>query len=251
LLEVLKGKKVLVTGASTGIGAEIARLFASYGASVGIHYYRSEKEAKSVLYYSKRKGVKAELFKGDLLREEVRRGLIRSFVDVFGGIDILVNNAGGIYGSDHFLEMDEQSWDDTFGVNVKAPFFLAKNAFLAMKEQGGGKIINISSVAAKYGGSVHSLHYGAAKAALDALTVGLARAGADYNILVNSVRAGVVDTGFHKKIGRNKDDMKRRIELTPLKRIGKPIDVARMVVFLASNAGDYITGEVFTIAGGD
>lgn len=118
-----------------------------------------------------------------------------------------------------------------------------------MKEQGGGKIINISSVSAKYGGSPQTLHYGAAKAALDATTVGLARAGAPYNILVNSVRGGLVDTPFHHKIGRS--SLEDRIKLTPLKRAGQPIDIARMVLFLASSAGDYITGEIFTVAGGD
>ena len=118
-----------------------------------------------------------------------------------------------------------------------------------MKERGGGKFINISSVSAKYGGSPQTLHYGAAKAALDSLTIGLAHAGAQYNILVNSVRGGFVDTPFHKKIVRG--DLEDRIKLIPLKRAGQPIDMARMVLFPASSAGDYITGEIFAIAGGD
>lgn len=249
MFEDIKGKRILVTGASSGIGACIADLFGSYGAVVGVHYRSNKKGALDVVSNINKQGGKAEAFQGDLLLASVRGNLIKSFIDVFGGIDVLVNNAGGVYGSKHFLELDEKSWDDTFALDAKAPFFLAKDAFSIMKEQGGGKIINISSISAKYGGSPQTLHYGAAKAALDSLTVGLARAGAQYNILVNSIRGGFVDTPFHKKIGRS--DLEDRIQLILLKRAGQPIDVARMVIFLASSAGDYITGEIFTVAGGD
>lgn len=245
----LKGKRVLVTGASSGIGACIAELLGSYGTSVGVHYRGGKKGALEVIDNITKKGGKAALFPGDLLQPSVRANLLKSFTDNFGGIDVLVNNAGGVYGTKHFLELDEESWDNTFALNAKAPFFLAREAFTVMKDQGGGKIINISSISAKYGGSPQTMHYGAAKAALDAITAGLARAGAPFNILVNSVRGGVVDTPFHKKIGRQ--SLEERIKLIPLKRAGQPIDIARMVLFLASEAGNYITGEVITIAGGD
>ena len=118
-----------------------------------------------------------------------------------------------------------------------------------MKDQGGGKIINISSISAKYGGSGQTLHYGAAKSALETVTLGLAKAGAKYNILVNTVRGGFIDTSMHKKLGRN--NIEKRIEMIPLRRAGRPEDMARMVLFLASEAGDFITGETFTVAGGD
>ena len=249
MFEDIKGKRILVTGASSGIGASIADLFGAYGASVGVHYQSNHKSAADIAGKINKQGGKAKTFQGDLLEASARANLLKSFVAVFGGIDVLVNNAGGVYGAKHLLELDEESWDNTLALNAKAPFFLAKAAFVPMKEQGGGKIINISSVSAKYGGSPQTLHYGAAKAALDAITVGLARAGAQYNILVNSVRGGVVDTPFHQKIGRrNLDD---RLKLIPLKRAGQPIDIARMVLFLASEAGDYITGEIFTVAGGE
>ncbi|WP_242492681.1 SDR family NAD(P)-dependent oxidoreductase [Methanolobus psychrotolerans] len=245
----MKGKKVLVTGASTGIGACIAELFASYGADVGIHYNKSEKEANDLLQKIKLNGGNAEIIQADLLDSSSYKNIIDSFICTFGGIDVLVNNAGGIYGFKHFIDLDEISWDETFTLNAKAPFFIAKEAFSYMAEHNGGKIINISSVSAKYGGSENSMHYGASKAALDAITNGLARAGVERNILVNSVRAGFVDTLFHKKIGRKNID--ERIKMTPLKRAGVPKDIAKMVLFLASEAGDYITGEVFTVAGGD
>lgn len=249
LFEDMKGKRVLVTGASSGIGACIADLLGSYGAFVGVHYRSNKKSATDIVSKINKQGGKAEALQGDLLAASVRANLLKSFTDVFGGIDVLVNNAGDVCGFKHFLELDEESWDDTLTLNAKAPFFLAKGAFSLMKEQGGGKIINISSISAKYGGSPQTLHYGAAKAALDSITVGLARAGAQYNILVNSVRGGFIDTPFHERIGRG--NLEDRIKLIPLKRAGQPIDIARMVLFLASRAGDYITGEIFTIAGGD
>jgi 3-oxoacyl-[acyl-carrier protein] reductase len=241
--------RVLITGASTGIGACTAELFASHGAKVGIHYNKSEVEVKSVLQRIKDRGGSAITLKADLLDSSSYTRLTNSFIESFGGIDVLVNNAGGIYGFKHFLELDEKSWDDTFALNVKAPFFISKEVYSFMKGHGGGKIINISSISAEYGGSANSIHYGASKAALDAITIGLSRAGAEYNILVNSVRAGFIDTSFHKKIGR--ESIEERVKLIPLKRAGKPIDVAKMVLFLASDAGDYITGEIFTVAGGD
>lgn len=249
MFEDIKEKSVLVTGASTGIGACIAELFASYGAFMGIHYRSSKKEAARLRNRILKGAGKAELFKGNLLDSSFREKLIPSFVKSFRGLDILINNAGGIYGFRDFLKLDEKSWEDTFTLNAKSAFFLARDAFFYMKRHGGGKIINISSVSAKYGGSSQSIHYGAAKAALEAVTKGLARAGAQYNILVNSIRGGFIDTSFHKKMGRK--NIAERIKLIPLKRAGKPVDIARMTLFLASSAGDYITGETFTIAGGD
>lgn len=249
MFEDIKGKKILITGASSGIGASTAELLGSYGAVVGVHYRGNREGAMKVIGSINEQGGRAEVLQGDLLRTEVREELLQDFISSFGGIDILVNNAGGIYGARHFEEMDEEAWDDTFTLNVKAPFFLALEAFSFMRRQGGGKIINISSISAKYGGSPETLHYGAAKAALDSITVGLARAGAQFNILVNSVRGGFIDTPLHKKIGRS--SIEDRIKLIPLKRAGQPIDIARMVLFLASSAGDFITGEIFTVAGGD
>lgn len=251
MFESIRGKKVFITGASTGIGAQTAELFASYGAVVGIHYNKNKEKAIELQKKIKDSGQKAEVFKGDLLDESTRTYLIQSFIEVFGGIDVLINNAGGVFGNKQFFEMDEASWNQTMTLNATAPFFLSKNTFCFMKEHGGGRIINISSISAKYGGSINTMHYGAAKAALEAITKGLAKAGAPYNILVNCIRGGAIDTPFHTKIKRDMADIERRIALIPLKRMGKPQDIARMALFLASEAGDYITGEVFTVAGGD
>ena len=248
MFKSLEGKKVLVTGASGGIGSVIAHLFAECGAVVGLHHNQSEKEVDQVVREIEKKGGHGASFQADLTADSTE-DVVRSFIDMFGGIDVLVNNAGAVVGAKDFLDLDEESWDKTFRLNARAPFFLAQNAFKHMKDHKGGKIINISSISVKYGGSAQTLHYGAAKSALETVTLGLSKAGAKHNILVNTVRGGFIDTPMHQKLGRT--NIEKRIEMIPLKKAGKPRDVAGMVLFLASEAGDFITGETFTVAGGD
>ena len=249
MFERVKDKRVLITGASGDIGASMSRLFASYHARVGLHYNQGRKAAFALREEITRHGGVAECFQADLLLPRSAHTLMRAFLGGFHRIDILINNAGAVIDPRDFADLTEDGWDQTLTLNAKAPCFLAQEAFRAMKRQGGGKIINISSIAAKYGGSGHTLHYGAAKAALDALTIGMARLGAPDNILVNSIRPGVIETSFHRKMGRK--SLTRRVALIPLRRAGRPTDVARAALFLASEAGDYVTGEILTIAGGD
>jgi NAD(P)-dependent dehydrogenase (short-subunit alcohol dehydrogenase family) len=244
----IKDKRVLITGASGGIGSCMALLFAEHGAIVGVHYNVGENESSALVNEIEQKGGKAAFFKADLIKES-GKSVVQSFINHFGGLDILVNNAGAVFGTKDILDLDEESWDKTFYLNSRAPFFLAQSAFKHMKDQGGGKIINISSISVKYGGSSQTLHYGAAKSALETVTLGLSKAGAKHNILVNTVRGGFIDTPMHQKMGRK--NLEKRIEMIPLKRAGKPQDVAGMVLFLASESGDFITGETFTVAGGD
>ena len=249
IIRELEKKRVLITGATGGIGTCLVRMFAEKGAFAGIHYCQNRERAETLSREIKIKGGESACFQADLVSSDAKL-LIDNFVQRFGGIDVLVNNAGAILGYEDFLELSETAWRETFCLNAQAPFFLAQRAFAHMKSSGSGKIINISSISAKYGGSSKSLHYGASKAALESTTIGLARAGAPYKILVNAVRGGFIDTPAQQRLSSQKD-MKERINLIPLKRAGKPEDIASMVVFIASKAGDFITGEVFTVAGGD
>ena len=249
MFETIRGKRILITGASTGIGACTAELFASHGATVGIHYNASENDAKKLEMRISKKYSPPVMIRADLLNPKERNQVVDTFIDRAGGIDVLVNNAGSVIGTAHFLDMDEEAWEKTISLNLTASFFLAKAAFSHMKKRKSGRIISISSIAAKYGGSASSIHYGAAKAGIEAVTRTLAREGVRYNILANAIQPGVIDTGFHKKIGRaSLDDRAKSI---PLKRVGSPLDVARLCLFLASEAGDYITGQVYGVTGGD
>jgi len=249
IISGLENKKVLVTGATGGIGTGLVRMFAAKGAVVGIHYHKNKEQAELLVREVESNGGQSGSFQADLLSSG-GADLVNAFVERFDGIDVLVNNAGGICGFEDFLELDESDWIKSFQLNAQAPFFLAQRAFTWMKKNSGGKIINISSIAAKYGGSARSLHYGASKAALEAVTVGLARAGAPHNILVNAVRGGFIDSPAQQRLSSQKN-LKERVKLIPLQRAGQPEDIASLVVFLASGAGDFITGEIMTVAGGD
>lgn len=252
MFEDIQHKRILITGASGGLGAAMARIFADHGARLGLHYQSNETGVMQLLATVRQKTGEAEVFQADFLDQKSSGSLIRSFVERFGGIDVLINNAGAVYDYKHFSELTEKSFQDTFNLNVKAPFYLIGGAFPYMKDQGAGRIINISSVNVKYGGSAKSLHYVAAKAALDSLTLGFAREGAKHNILVNSIRCGFIDTPMRTKVdGYSEENLQERLRLIPLGRMGDPMDIARMALFLASEGGNFITGEIFTVAGGD
>jgi len=247
----IRGKKILITGASAGIGAQCAKIFAQHKADIGIHYRENRQKAEELAEEIRNEHVRVEIFKGDLLEKSVRGNIISDYVNTFGEIHVLVNNAGACYSYKHFADLDEDSWDKTISLNAKAPFFLSRYAFNYMKEQKWGRIINISTGSIKFAGA-NSLHYSASKSALETLTIGFAKEGAKYNILANCIRCGVIDTPMHTKIdGYNKELLKKRVEMIPLKRMGKPIDIARMVLYLASDSGDFITGETFSIDGGE
>jgi 3-oxoacyl-[acyl-carrier protein] reductase len=241
----LEGKAALVTGASGGIGSAIAKSLAGQGCAVAVHYSSDAASAKAVAAKIKAMGGRAELFKADLLATNAPRKLIAACLKKFGRLDILVNNAGAILGGEHFLEMPLKSWEKTFRLNAEAPFSLTREAFRVMKP--GARIINISSVAAQFGGSARSIHYGASKAALEALTRGFAREGSGKGILVNAIRAGVIDTPLHGKFRKN---MAERVAKIPLKRMGRPEDVASLALHLAAD-GDFITGQIISVTGGE
>ncbi len=243
----LSGKVALITGASGGIGSAIARTFARHGCSLALQYRSDRTQAARLAAELRAPGVRCETFQADLLKKGAPESLVGKALESLGRLDILVNNAGAVIGREHFSKLSGKDWELTMRLNATVPFVLSREAFKAMKGS-GGRIINISSVAAKFGGSSRSMHYGAAKAALEALTSALAREGAAHGILANAIRAGVIDTPFHRKFPK---DMKARVAMIPLGRMGMPEEVAALALFLAGPQAAFITGQVLAVTGGE
>ncbi len=245
----LHGMRVVVTGSSSGIGAAIAMRLAELGARVGIHYHRHAIEAEAMIEEIRSNGGTAEGFQADLTDTGAREELIPTMIAKLGGLDALVNNAGAPQGESSFPGIKNVDWDQTLALNTEAPFFLAQQAFSYMQAHGGGRIVNISSIGVKYGGSARTLHYAMAKSALETLTVGMSKLGAKHNILVNTVRAGMTDTPFWND--KSSEEIDARTRLIPMGRIGKPHEVAEMVCFLLSPSASYISGQTVAVSGGE
>ena len=239
-------KTVLITGGTSDIGKEIAISFAKGGWDIVCHYFSSREKAEGLKKLIGKFNSDCRLIKADL----ASKSQLLSFIDKVKRFDIasLVNNAGTYVTSKHFSKLTIEDIANTFMVNSFAPMLLAGGIFARMKERQFGRIVNISSIAAKYGGSSRSMHYGSSKLALEGMTKTLAREGARYNVLVNTIRPGVIDTEFHKKFPK---DMKKRIAFIPLKKMGGPKDIADMAYLLGSEKNNFITNEVIAISGGE
>ena len=245
----LKNKYVLVTGASSGIGFQIAKDFLLEGAFVGVHYHDNLNGAKRILKFAKNKQCK--LFKSDFSKSEEVSALWNEFIQWSKGhVDILVNNASFV--KPLSLEnLSEEEWDKTFQVNLKAAFQLSRTAFSIMSKKKNGRIINISSGGWTYGGNKTNFHYGASKAALEALTMEFAKIGASHNVLVNTIRPGATETPGHIQRYPNARDISARANLVPLKRMAKPSEISNMVLFLASGKSSFITNTIMKVSGGE
>jgi 3-oxoacyl-[acyl-carrier protein] reductase len=244
----LAGKVAVVTGASKGIGAAIAKALAAAGASVVVNYSSSKAEGEKVADDITRAGGKAVALQADVAKAEEITRLFEGAKKAFGRVDILVNNAG-IYDFAPLENVTEEHFHKQFNLNVLG-LLLASQAAAKQLDHQGGSIINISSVVSTLpvpGGSVYS----GTKAAVDAITRSLAAELGARQIRVNAIRPGMIETEGTRSGGILESDMRKQVEAqTPLGRIGQPSDIASMAVFLASEDSSWITGETFLVAGG-
>ncbi|WP_294371216.1 3-oxoacyl-[acyl-carrier-protein] reductase [uncultured Clostridium sp.] len=243
---MLNGKCALVTGASRGIGKAIALKLASLGANLVLNYRSSEAEALEVEKEIKNMGVETISVKGDISKLEDVENLVAAAKEKFGIIDIMVNNAG-ITKDNLILRMKEEDFDKVIDVNLKGVFNCLKVITPIMVRQKHGKIVNLSSVVG-ISGNAGQVNYAASKAGVIGMTKSLAKEVGSRGINVNAVAPGFIETDMTEVLGEKyKDEMKKNI---PLKKLGKPEDVANVVAFLVSESSDYVTGQVIHVDGG-
>lgn len=239
-------KTVLITGASRGIGREIAKLFAENNYNVVINYNKSEDEAKELEKELSDKGYDVRIFKADVSNINEANALVNFTIGQFEKIDILINNAG-ISRFNLFTDISFDEWHEVMNVNLNSVFYVTKKALQYMIPEHCGKIINISSMWGLVG-SANEVHYSTSKAALIGMTKALAKELGPSNIQVNAIAPGVIQTDMLNDVDDDTIEMLR--EETPLMRIGQPIDIARCALFLASDGGDFMTGQVISSNGG-
>lgn len=244
----LQGKVAVVTGASKGIGAEIARYLAGEGASVVVNYSSSKTEADRLVEEIKKKGGKAVAIQANLSKPEEVPKLFTEAKKAFGPIDILVNNAG-IYAFVPLAEITPEHFHKIFDLNVLGLLLASKEAVKNFNSA-GGSIINIGSVAST-AGLANTAVYSSTKASVNAITQILAKELGPKKIRVNSVNPGMVETEGTVDMGILHSDLRKSVEsTTPLGRIGIPKDISPAVAFLASDDAGWITGETLYISGG-
>lgn len=243
----MKNKKTaLITGASRGIGREIARLFAKNNYNVVISYNKSEKEAQELLDELNNENLSARIFKADISNPQEANSLVNYTIGQFEKIDVLINNAG-ISRFNLFTDISYEEWHEVMNINLNSVFYVTKKSLQYMIPELQGKIINIASMWGIVGAS-NEVHYSASKAALIGMTKALAKELGPSNIQVNAIAPGVIETDMIKDIDNDTMDMLKYD--TPLMRIGKPIDIAKCALFLAEDGGDFITGQVISSNGG-
>ncbi|HAH20372.1 MAG: hypothetical protein A2Y00_08780 [Omnitrophica WOR_2 bacterium GWF2_43_52] len=237
-MQTLRNKVTIITGASRGIGYATAQLFEENGARL-VLTAKENLDALDVF-------TSAEKVRLDLTSEDTIDYLVKKTIKNFGCIDIFINNAG-VFTHKDFELITAKELTEMIDIGLKGPFMLLQKIVGQMKQQKKGKIVNVSSLSGRIGSS-GATHYAAVKAGIIALTKSLARSYGKHNIVVNSIAPSLIETDMLKHI--TKERLKNLIESIPLKRLGRPEEVAMAILFLASDTSDYITGQTLCIDGG-
>lgn len=243
-----KGKIALVTGAGRGIGRAIAQAFAAHGAQVAGNDI-SPVSLDETIAQIKAAGGEAKGIVADVSKKMAVQTMIEEILDEWERIDILINNAG-VEPHAPLLELDEWDWRRTIDVNLGGPFLTMQSVGRVMREQGGGVIVNVGSIAGRAHGLKDRSAYVASKMGLIGLTREAARELAEYRIRVNAVCPGVIETEMTAALRQNEAMVNKWLEDIPQGRLGKPDDVAGVVLFLCSEAAGYLTGQAINVDGG-
>jgi 3-oxoacyl-[acyl-carrier protein] reductase len=243
---MLKGKTAVITGASRGIGKAIAIRFGKAGANLVLNYRSNDEAMDALLEVLEKEGIKAVKAKGDVSNSDDAKELMKIAKDTFGSLDILVNNAG-ITKDKLIIQMKEEDFDSVIRVNLKGSYNCIKHAAKIMMKQRSGKIVNMASVVGVTG-NAGQINYSASKAGVIGMTKSAARELAARNITVNAVAPGFIETDMTKDLVEKAGE--GMLSGIPLGRLGSPEDIAEAVAFLASDAANYVTGQVLNVDGG-
>lgn len=243
-----EGKIVLVSGSGRGIGRTLAESFAAHGACVAVNDVNPDSALETVRRIQSNGG-QAKDYVYDIAKKMPVQTMVEAILDDWERIDILVNNAG-VEPHATLLELDEWDWRRTLDVNLTGPFLLTQSVGRVMREQGGGVIVNIASIAGRAHGLKDRAAYVASKTGLVGLTREAARELAAYGIRVNAVCPGVIETEMTAALRQNEAMMRKWLDDIPQGRLGKPQDVAGLVLFLCSDAAAYLTGQAINVDGG-
>ncbi|WP_246638409.1 SDR family NAD(P)-dependent oxidoreductase [Rhizobium laguerreae] len=249
MFEDLNGKAILITGASTGIGAAAAVGFARSGSRVAIHYNQREAEANTLAERIRQDGGVAEVVHGDLIHPAVATEVVNSAAEALGGLDVLVNNAGAVLRRAPFEELDDDLYQTSLNLNVASVIKASQAALGHFSLTHGGSIINVGSIAGVNGGGPGWGHYAGAKAYIHNLTKSMANALASRNVRVNAIAPGLIDTPFYSELPRER--LEAAVKNIPMGRLGVAEDCVGPLLFLASpSVSGYVTGQIIHINGG-
>jgi 3-oxoacyl-[acyl-carrier protein] reductase len=243
------GKMVWITGSSTGIGRAAALEFAKLGADVIVHGNSNAEKAAEVVAEIENMGRKAILVTGHVGRSADVNRMVSEIAERSDRIDILMNNAGSMIKRARLEQLDEELWDEVMNVNFKSVYLVTKAALPLIKKSTKGRIINVTSVAARNGGGFGSIAYAASKGGVSTLTRGLAKDLVEYGITVNAISPGIIATPFHDRF-TPPDIRSKAVTSIPMGREGTSEETIGAAIYLASDYADYVTGEIIEINGG-
>jgi len=246
----LKGKIVLITGASTGIGAAAARAFASHGSRLAVHYNSSRDAAEKVAADARALGGEAVLVGGDVTQAANVKRIVAETLTAFGRIDVLINNAGGLVARTRIEDYSEDFLQRVLALNVVQVALFMREVIPVMRRQKKGNVINVSSIAARHGGGAGAIVYAGAKGFISTATHGWAKEVVGDGIRVNAISPGVITTPFHDRYS-TAEQLKAMQATIPMNRLGTADECAGTFVYLASDElSGYVTGQVIEVNGG-